>query len=612
MSTKLQAYICQECQQLFQDPENLQILCSDFAIYNKQNHTLSLVRKRSALREKAHLGCLLCRRLVNYFKLDTDHWDGTQLSRPGGDQNDIVFAVCLVEMAPLVLSTIRQHDISKAGLRTMTLAVIKALLSQNSGWEELFPFNSSTDVRLSASDGSAGKYACLSYCWGTEGHSLQLNRSNLVALHEKIPLELLSRSIQDAIHVTRKLGINYLWVDALCIIQDAADDKEREIQRMDQIYINACLTVAAANSDDCSRGFLAIHERWWSDAEGPPIRLPFLCPDWTVGSITLVKFGHPDFQEPLHRRSWPFQEYLLSPRVLFYGSEQLLWVCHEDAPTSIGATYKIGGPAHDASEMGLKYMRMFLHRPKTISPGFARRNLWIDLVIEYSSRQHTIPNDKIHALRAIATRYQRYMGDEYIAGLWKSWLIPGLLWKSLEPDRPRRERQYPSWSWLSAEGSVKMEKADDPLYRAEHVIDLRFVEYSLNALGDTTDPFGLLPHATLHLRARLKKQDLAMKELFDNGAEKGRANFLRPQPTQIILDSSYEPFSDKESSWFLPLIRVQIADQQTDTYVGHAVQGLLLKQKPNTRIFSRVGWFISGIGVENDFMTDQAQDVFLI
>ncbi|KAL8952975.1 MAG: hypothetical protein Q9222_001151 [Ikaeria aurantiellina] len=598
MSTEIQAEICNDCQQLFQDPENLQILCSDFSLHNQQAHTLSYTCKRRSLQAKASLGCLFCRKLVDYFRLDTDCWDEIQLGHPDGDADDIVFAICLLEMAPLVLSvSLEKVTEGQGNLIWLAFEFSNPLPTRVL---DLSPTRKSGDVKLFESDVLPG--------------------NNLSALQKNIPLSSLSQSIQDSIQVVRQLGIRYLWVDALCIIQDAEEDKMHEIQRMDQIYSNAYLTIAAANSDNSSRGFLTAPEKWWSDTDGPQIRLPFLCPDWTVGSITLVKFGRPDFQEPLQRRSWPSQEYLLSPRVLLYGSEQLLWVCHEDSPNAIGATFKKGGPAYDSLEMGLKYMRMFLHRPKTISPGFARRNLWIDLVMEYSARQQTIPDDKIHALRGVATRYQTHIEDEYIAGLWKSWLIPGLLWRSLEPGRRRRERQYPSWSWLSIDGGVNMEKADDAIYGADRVAGFQFVEFNLDALGETTDPFGLLPHAVLHLRGRIKKLDTPILELFTIGFDKGRANFLRPQPTQIIMDALEDPPLNLSASCeneegnllFLPTIRVQIADQQADTYVGYAVQGPLLKQDPGAKTSRRVGWFISDVGKERDFVTGPAQDIYLV
>ena len=67
-------------------------------------------------------------------------------------------------------------------------------------------------------------YACLSYCWGTEKHA-QTTRATLQQHIHGIEYEGLPRTIKDAIAVTKSLGLNYLWIDALCIIQDDEADK---------------------------------------------------------------------------------------------------------------------------------------------------------------------------------------------------------------------------------------------------------------------------------------------------------------------------------------------------------------------------------------------------
>ncbi|KAL8978820.1 MAG: hypothetical protein Q9205_005693 [Flavoplaca limonia] len=188
-----------------------------------------------------------------------------------------------------------------------------------------------------------------------------------------------------------------------------------------------------------------------------------------------------------------------------YGSEQMLWKCQEDSPSLIGATFKDGGSQHDVSITELKYMRMFLNQSQKLSPGFARRNLWIDLVFKYSPMLQTIPDDKIHALRDIASRYSHLMEDEYVAGLWKNWLLPGLLWKRCEPVRLRQKRQYPSWSWLSMDTAVSMEKADDNAYKTGNLLNIHFIDFKPDMLGGNLDSFGLLPNAVLHLRGHVKK-----------------------------------------------------------------------------------------------------------
>lgn len=96
--------ICNDCEQLFLEPAHLQILCSDFSLHNKENHTLSYRRKLEGLRRNANQGCPLCNKLINWFKLDTNIWEGFQLGLSERDPEEVIFAICLVDIAPLILS----------------------------------------------------------------------------------------------------------------------------------------------------------------------------------------------------------------------------------------------------------------------------------------------------------------------------------------------------------------------------------------------------------------------------------------------------------------------------------------------------------------------------
>ncbi|KAL2040624.1 hypothetical protein N7G274_006603 [Stereocaulon virgatum] len=184
----------------------------------------------------------------------------------------------------------------------------------------------SVDVHLES--GQKGPYAARSYCWGgpqpTTPTSLTMND-----MLQCIAALTLPQTIQDAITVTRKLGLQYLWVYALCIIQDSAPDKDIEIAKMDRIHQNAQLTVSAASAERCQDGFLANRSL---GVEFPPSSgfssVPFACPDGRSGTVLLreVKLYFPSL-EPLDRRAWALQERVLSPRVLIYGSWQMYWQC---------------------------------------------------------------------------------------------------------------------------------------------------------------------------------------------------------------------------------------------------------------------------------------------
>jgi len=98
-------------------------------------------------------------------------------------------------------------------------------------------------------------YAALSYCWDGPQNYIT-TRANLKQRTIGIPLQELPRTFQDGIIITRHLNIKFRWIDALCIIQDCEKDKILEVNKMDEVYVGAALTIAAANSDNVNGGFL--------------------------------------------------------------------------------------------------------------------------------------------------------------------------------------------------------------------------------------------------------------------------------------------------------------------------------------------------------------------
>ena len=94
-----------------------------------------------------------------------------------------------------------------------------------------------------------GNYCALSYCWGPPGTpSLLTTRGNLSDHLEGIKFSKLPKTFQDAVTITRELGIRYLWIDGLCIIQRDEEDWAIESAQMAEVYQNACLVIAAAGA----------------------------------------------------------------------------------------------------------------------------------------------------------------------------------------------------------------------------------------------------------------------------------------------------------------------------------------------------------------------------
>ncbi|KAJ8506963.1 hypothetical protein ONZ45_g10616 [Pleurotus djamor] len=322
--------------------------------------------------------------------------------------------------------------------------------------------------KLVATGGGLGNYAALSYVWG--GPQVQsTKRSNLHAYLQSLHLASLPQTIVDAISVTHQIGLAYLWVDSLCIIQDDDEDKLKELTRMRLVYRNAYITICAANSRGVSEGFLA--DRPYPHPALTPsygVTLPFICPheSQTIGQIQVqllwVNSILPDIHEydpsmePVNSRAWCFQEFALSPRILIFATHTLQFWCRR-------GLVNIGGSENTASyRTYLPDALLDSGPPPDIVVGSdvwnKVRTSWTEMLKDYSSRSSTLPQDRLVAIAGVAEEFGRVLRTPYLAGLWEDALLAGLLWNKATKDclmlpRPHKYRA-PSWSWASVDGGV--------------------------------------------------------------------------------------------------------------------------------------------------------------
>lgn len=114
----------------------------------------------------------------------------------------------------------------------------------------LDPSTTTSKVKIIETNGTE-IYAALSYCWGKD-LSMQLLHSTIAAWKEKLPFDELPQTIQDAIITTKRLGLEYLWVDRICIIQDDREDTRRELSAMARIYQRSFLTMQVTEAGSYS------------------------------------------------------------------------------------------------------------------------------------------------------------------------------------------------------------------------------------------------------------------------------------------------------------------------------------------------------------------------
>ncbi|TVY83157.1 hypothetical protein LSUE1_G006943 [Lachnellula suecica] len=294
------------------------------------------------------------------------------------------------------------------------------------------------------------QYAALSHCWGSN-QPLRTVRENLTQFNKSIPWPDLPQTFQDAVTVANSLGISYLWIDSLCILQDDFLDWERESSQMANIYENAVVTIVAASSAGDSDGFL--HPR-----PEIPQGTVMLQPKKPGLDATPVRFrgrlDHYDdsrLQDPLEQRAWAFQERLLSRRTLLYSTHELRWECNQ---------LRLCECRHNSLTSRANSSHPYAIEPSLSAPP-TRTDIYahwhLQIAKRYAKRKLTKPEDKLPALSGVAHRMSRLLDDQYIAGLWRNDLFGGMLWQTETNSPPlSKPRSYraPSFAWASVDDAI--------------------------------------------------------------------------------------------------------------------------------------------------------------
>lgn len=378
--------------------------------------------------------------------------------------------------------------------------------------------NHNQQPRLYITHARPGIYCALSYCWGRKPF-LRTTRMSLAEHQKSIPLEEFPKTLKDAIQICRQLALQYIWIDALCIVQDDADDWARESKDMVSIYRNAIVTIVASAADDTSGGCFQprARNRVW------PARIPDrLSTEDRRGAMTATNYhswNHSgDFPEidvstdpsviqdgvyvfpefiarpkgPVDQRAWCTQEYFVSSRILYW-SQEVYWECQ----CSIASEARPGGNRDPNIATRRIVREASLSTEATV---FDRDRMdailydWEVVVEDYAQRHITMQSDRLIALAGMASAVGNAINCEYIAGIWGGeQLCRSLLWEvrdldseyletssidqshsqSLALDRGKKyndqiskQSLFPSWSWascLSGPRKVVFCRWDEPM-----------------------------------------------------------------------------------------------------------------------------------------------------
>jgi hypothetical protein len=173
--------------------------------------------------------------------------------------------------------------------------------------------------KVESCENCEGRYITLSHCWG-DVYPLCTERNNIEKHLQGIKYDDLQQTFKDAVDVTRALGVDYLWIDSLCIIQDD-DDWRKEAENMEKVFASAYCTIAATCAENSEKGFLKRPSQQYIKLENNSGGASLGVYIADGGSFRDVGNGL------LNKRGWTFQERALSSRTIHFTTKEVYWEC---------------------------------------------------------------------------------------------------------------------------------------------------------------------------------------------------------------------------------------------------------------------------------------------
>lgn len=173
--------------------------------------------------------------------------------------------------------------------------------------------------------GESDRYIALTHPWGPPPH-FYTTRTYLDAFSNTMNFKELPRTFQDAIMTTRTLGIRYLWIDSICIIQGPDGDFIQEARRMEDVFSSAYCVFSAISASSQMDGFLneRPYQRPFVTFLQKELQVPFYVCELIDDFDTDVS------NSALYQRGWTLQERILARRTVFFTNTQMYWQCGDE------------------------------------------------------------------------------------------------------------------------------------------------------------------------------------------------------------------------------------------------------------------------------------------
>ena len=409
------------------------------------------------------------------------------------------------------------------------------------------------------------KYACISHCWGG-GCSIKTTRANFDQQLDSIPFADIPKTYSHVIQFLRWLGIRYMWIDSLCIVQDDVEDWAKESAMMGSVYARGYITIAATGAPNNDAGCFV--ERPIVMLEGKPIfkkrRRGAVAEDRRVRMMRTLAHSDPEDADtdenaenaddepdsseasfskpvtvylrkhidhhsfwkgsdndqakilddsalPLLSRAWVYQERVLSHRILHFTKDELVWECMEEAMC------ECSGGDHSGH-----LTKAALSNP-IFDSSLTRWEIadeWRRTVINYSDKQLTKTSDRLPAISGLAKRFAAFKGNvKYIAGFWADTLVRDLLWfvneaGSMDP----MDVRFPKWSWIAI-----LERVSWHPWDASERSSIKCTQYDVKLA--TSDSMGDVQQARIQIEGylapvqKVERRDVNHNVEIDMGAQ---------------------------------------------------------------------------------------------
>ncbi|KAH7324569.1 heterokaryon incompatibility protein-domain-containing protein [Stachybotrys elegans] len=282
------------------------------------------------------------------------------------------------------------------------------------------------------------QYAALSYIWGGVSN-FRLSTANRTQLllpgSLKRLMSSLPTTLRDALNLTRKLGIRYLWIDALCLLQNVPDDVQRGVRVMDRIYENSWLTIIAACGHNANAGLPGLE---------PGSRFALKNSVEVTDGVTLglyIGLDHLVRSSVYNSRAWTFQEDVLSRRALYFVDQKVFFRCRL-------AEYSEVYLDHPRTEqLRITYTSMLPDAALLTDP----INDYAIMLLYYTKRLLTNEGDVLMAMAGIIRRVSEMVKYRFFQGLPPAALDAFI---TFQGSMLRRRRGFPSYSWVGWRGCI--------------------------------------------------------------------------------------------------------------------------------------------------------------